>query len=170
MENTKTKKEKAAFGAGCFWGVEESFRTLVGVEETAAGYMGGTTEHPTYEDVCGDTTGHAEVVEVMYDPTLISYENLLAVFWDIHDPTQVNKQGPDVGTQYRSVIFYYTDAQRQEAEKSRAARQAQSKQEVSTHIEPAGTFGRAEEYHQKYIQKTGRYTCNESHILLLHQT
>jgi peptide-methionine (S)-S-oxide reductase len=153
---------KATFAAGCFWGVEEAFRQVPGVTGTAVGYEGGTTGHPTYEDVCTDTTGHAEVVEVEYDPDKVSYEQLLDVFWANHDPTQLNRQGPDFGTQYRSAIFYHTPEQRAAAEASKAALQASGRfrRPVVTEITPAGSFWRAEEYHQRYLQKRGRGSCH----------
>jgi len=155
--------KKATFAAGCFWGVEEAFRVLDGVIETAVGYMGGTTENPTYQQVCSDTTGHAEVVEVSYDPQVISYERLLERFWSKHNPTSLNRQGWDIGSQYRSAIFYYDEEQRQLAEASKAALDSSDLYEdpIVTEIVPAATFWRAEEYHQKYIlkQKPG-YTCS----------
>ncbi len=152
----------ATFGAGCFWGVEESFRTLPGVVETAVGYCGGEVENPTYEQVCTDKTGHAEVVQVRYDAARISYEQLLEVFWKSHDPTQRNRQGPDVGRQYRSVIFYQDDQQRKAAETSRAALEASGKYKspIATEIVPAKPFYRAEDYHQQYLQKRGRGSCH----------
>ena len=147
--------QKATFGAGCFWGVEAAFRKIPGVVDIAVGYMGGSLENPTYEDVCGNATGHAEVVEVVYDPKKVSYEELLNVFWNIHDPTQINMQGPDVGAQYRSVIFYHTEEQKMEAEKSKAELNVSGKlkKPVATAIEPASKFWRAEEYHQRYAEK-----------------
>ncbi|PLY07134.1 MAG: peptide-methionine (S)-S-oxide reductase [Desulfuromonas sp.] len=153
----------ATFAAGCFWGVEEAFQVLDGVIETAVGYMGGTMENPTYQQVCSDTTGHAEVVEVSYDPQVISYERLLERFWSKHNPTSLNRQGWDIGSQYRSVIFYYDEEQRQLAEASKAALDSTDLYEdpIVTEIVPATAFWRAEEYHQKYIlkQKPG-YTCS----------
>ncbi len=153
--------QKATFGAGCFWGVEAAFRQLKGVVSTSVGYMGGTLENPTYEDVCTDKTGHAEVVEVLYDPTQITYEDLLEVFWKIHDPTTLNRQGPDRGTQYRSVIFYHSPEQEAaaRASKERLGRLGLLKREIVTQIEPAARFWRAEEYHQQYYEKTGRRSC-----------
>jgi len=153
--------EQAAFGAGCFWGVEERYRQVPGVLETAVGYMGGTTEHPSYEEVCNDTTGHAEVVHLTFDPTVVSYEALLKIFWENHNPTTLNRQGPDFGTQYRSVIFTYSDAQRDQAEASKAALEASKKwrDPIVTEIIPALPFYRAEEYHQKYLLKNGG-TCH----------
>jgi peptide-methionine (S)-S-oxide reductase len=154
--------EKATFGAGCFWGVEAAFRQVPGVIGTAVGYAGGTVDNPGYRLVCTDTTGHAEVVEVEYDPARVTYEKLLDVFWDNHDPTQLNRQGPDVGTQYRSVIFYHSEAQRQAAEASKEARQASGKHRrpIVTAIQPAAPFWRAEEYHQQYLEKRGRSSCH----------
>jgi peptide-methionine (S)-S-oxide reductase len=155
------KLEKATFAAGCFWGVEASFRQVEGVVDTAVGYTGGKKEYPTYEEVCTGKTGHAEAVEVTYDPSKISYEELLAEFWSIHDPTQVNRQGPDIGTNYRSAIFYHTEAQKAAAEKSgdELARSGKyGKRPIATEIAPATTFWRAEEYHQRYFEKHG-FTC-----------
>lgn len=148
---------KATFAAGCFWGVEEKFRNVEGVTDAQVGYTGGHTEDPTYEKVCTDTTGHAEAVEVDYDPEVVSYEDLLDVFWSIHDPTTPNRQGPDIGSQYRSAIFYHDEGQKEAAEKSKAALDASSRftRPVVTEIVPASTFYRAEEYHQQYNQKRG---------------
>jgi peptide-methionine (S)-S-oxide reductase len=153
--------ERAIFGAGCFWGVEAAFRQLPGVVSTAVGYSGGHTDNPDYKQVCGGTTGHAEVVEVEYDPERVSYDRLLDTFWDEHDPTQVNRQGPDVGEQYRSAIFYLTPEQREAAERSKAERQASGRyrRPIATEITPAGTFWRAEDYHQQYLEKRGMATC-----------
>jgi peptide-methionine (S)-S-oxide reductase len=153
--------EKATFGAGCFWGVEETFRTLKGVLSTAAGYAGGTKESPTYEDVCTDKTGHAEVVQVEFDPSKISYDQLLDVFWSNHNPTTVNRQGPDVGTQYRSVIFYHSPEQEMTAmaSKERVEKSGRFNRPIVTQIEPAPKFWRAEEYHQGYLQKRGQSHC-----------
>ena len=147
--------EKATFGAGCFWGVEEAFRKIKGVEETAVGYMGGTLENPTYEDVCTHTTGHTEVVEVEYDPEQISYEELLNKFWEIHDPTRLNRQGVDIGFQYRSVIFYHNEKQKKIAEKSKQTLEnsRKYKKPIATEIIEVKTFYKAEEYHQKYFLK-----------------
>lgn len=155
------KTEKAMFGAGCFWGVEETFRNLKGVLSTAVGYAGGTKENPTYEDVCTDKTGHAEVVEVEFDPSQITYDQLLDVFWSNHNPTTLNRQGPDVGTQYRSVIFYFSPEQKSAAEASRQRIDASGRfrQPVVTQIESAPAFWRAEEYHQRYLQKRGKSHC-----------
>src|SRR3982751_4901391 len=144
------QSEKATFGAGCFWGVEETFRNLDGVLSTAVGYAGGTKENPTYEEVCSDNTGHAEVVQVEFDPDQIRYEELLDVFWSNHNPTTLNRQGPDVGTQYRSVIFYHSPEQKSAAERSRQKVDTSGRfsRPVVTQIEPAPTFWRAEDYHQ----------------------
>lgn len=154
--------EKASFGAGCFWGVEAAFRELDGVIDAVSGYQGGHTENPTYKEVCTDRTGHAEVVEVEYDPAKVSYDKLLDVFWGAHDPTQVNRQGPDVGTQYRSAIFFYTPEQEQAARASKSKLEASRrfKRPIATQIEPAQTFYRAEEYHQQYLAKRGLRHCH----------
>jgi peptide-methionine (S)-S-oxide reductase len=153
--------EKAMFGAGCFWGVEATFRNINGVTEAAVGYAGGATENPTYEDVCSDQSGHAEVVEVEFDPTKVSYHQLLDVFWSNHNPTTLNRQGPDVGTQYRSVIFYYSPEQKSAAEESKAAldKSGRFPNPIVTLIEPAPKFYRAEEYHQRYLEKRGMAHC-----------
>jgi peptide-methionine (S)-S-oxide reductase len=151
--------EKATFGAGCFWGVEVDFRNTPGVKGAAVGYMGGDVPNPTYEQVCTDRTGHAEVVQVEYDPAEISYETLLDTFWEAHDPTQLNRQGPDVGRQYRSAIFYHSPEQQEVALASKARVQAGSAKPVVTEVEPAKEFWRAEEYHQQYLVKRGRATC-----------
>jgi peptide-methionine (S)-S-oxide reductase len=145
--------EKAMFGAGCFWGVEAEFRKVEGVVEVTSGYSGGYTENPTYKDVCSSATGHAEVVEVEYDTSKVSYEELLEVFWNNHDPTQLNRQGPDVGTQYRSVIFFYTPEQEDAARASKERAQSRFKNPIVTEIRPASKFYRAEEYHQRYFEK-----------------
>jgi peptide-methionine (S)-S-oxide reductase len=154
-----TQLEKATFGAGCFWGVEVSFRKVPGVTATAAGYLGGTLANPSYEDVC---TGHAEVVEVTYDPSKVGYEDLLNVFWTGHDPTTLNRQGPDRGTQYRSAIFYHNEAQRQAAitSKDRWSGSGRFSGPIVTEITPASTFYRAEEYHQRYLEKHGLASCH----------
>ncbi|MDX9973839.1 MAG: peptide-methionine (S)-S-oxide reductase MsrA [FCB group bacterium] len=154
--------EKATFGAGCFWGVEATFRKLKGVTETAVGYSGGSKEKPTYEEVCTDRTGHAEVVEIEYDPAQITYEELLTVFWENHDPTTPNRQGPDVGSQYRSVVFYHSPEQKALAEKSKETleKSGKFKRPIVTRIEPAATFWRAEDYHQQYLEKRGLATCH----------
>lgn len=158
MDNLQT----ATFGAGCFWGVEETFRQVKGVKDTAVGYMGGKMKDPSYEAVCTDRTGHAEVVWVAYDPAMVSYEELLTVFWGNHNPTTPNRQGPDVGTQYRSVIFYYTPEQKAAAEKSKMEleKSGKWKKQIVTEIVPAEAFYRAEEYHQKYLEKRGLSTCH----------
>jgi peptide-methionine (S)-S-oxide reductase len=151
--------EKATFGAGCFWGVEEAFRRLAGVKDTAVGYMGGSLKNPTYQDVCTDRTGHAEVVEVDFDPAVISYHDLLNVFWENHDPTTKNRQGPDVGAQYRSAIFFHSPEQEAEAKQSRDQAQKNFKRPIVTEIVPAADFWRAEEYHQQYLEKRGLSHC-----------
>jgi peptide-methionine (S)-S-oxide reductase len=155
--------EKATFAAGCFWGVEASFRQLEGVVETAVGYTGGKKEYPTYEEVCSGRTGHAEAVEVTYDPSKVTYRELLSEFWSIHDPTQLNRQGPDIGTNYRSAIFYHTLAQEAEAEASKeeVARSGKyGNRPIATEIVPAARFWRAEEYHQRYFEKHGFRGCH----------
>lgn len=153
--------EKATFGAGCFWHVEETFRQLKGVLSTTVGYTGGTVKNPTYEEVCTDKTGHAEAVEIVYDPQKISYEELLSVFWDIHDPTTKNRQGPDVGTQYRSAIFYHTQEQKTAAEvsKKNLEHSGKYKKKIVTEITEATAFYPAEEYHQQYLRKHGLAAC-----------
>jgi peptide-methionine (S)-S-oxide reductase len=154
--------KKATFGAGCFWGVEAEFRGVPGVIEAIAGYSGGHTVDPTYKQVCTGQTGHAEVVEVEYDPSKVSYGQLLDVFWSAHDPTQLNRQGPDFGTQYRSVIFYHDEEQKAEAEASKARLDASGlyRRPIATQIVPAVPFYRAEEYHQRYLEKQGRASCH----------
>ena len=163
MTGTENNPGKATFGAGCFWGVEAAFRKVNGVLDTAVGYMGGTMKNPTYEDVCSGRTGHAEVVQVTYDPEKVRYDQLLEVFWSIHDPTQLNRQGPDTGSNYRSVIFYH------DAEQGKTARKSKEGVEVSgrfgfgkvvTRIVPATEFYRAEEYHQRYFEKHGGGSCH----------
>lgn len=154
--------EKALFGAGCFWGVEATFRQVPGVVDVVVGYAGGHMQHPTYDDVCKGRTGHAEVVEVTFDPKRISYEKLLDVFWDCHNPTTLNRQGPDIGTQYRSVIFYYTPEQQHAAE---AAKESLNnlgafRRPIVTEVTKAGAFYRAEEYHQRYLEKRGLAHCH----------
>jgi peptide-methionine (S)-S-oxide reductase len=155
--------EEAVFGMGCFWGVERKFWKLPGVYTTAVGYAGGTTEHPTYRDVCGGRTNHAEVVRVIFDPKKVSYSDLLQTFWENHDPTQGNRQGNDVGTQYRSVIYTYSDEQRRAAEESMAAYQAELKKAgygpITTEIRPAPEFYYAEDYHQQYLHKNPNGYC-----------
>lgn len=154
--------EKATFGAGCFWGVEATFRQIEGVVATAVGYEGGAMPNPTYRDVCTDATGHAEVVEVEYDPARVEYTTLLQVFWDNHNPTTLNAQGPDHGSQYRSAIFYHSPEQQAAAVASRAALEASGKwkRPIVTEIVPASTFWRAEEYHQQYLEKRGQSSCH----------
>jgi peptide-methionine (S)-S-oxide reductase len=154
--------KKAIFGAGCFWGVEAAFRKLDGVTATAAGYAGGNTENPTYQEVCSHSTGHAEVVEVTYDSEKLPYEALLATFWANHDPTQLNRQGPDIGDQYRSAIFVHDAEQRAAAEASRARVQERLSKPVVTQIEDAPTFWPAEDYHQQYLEKRGMASCHVS--------
>lgn len=152
---------KATFAAGCFWGVEAAFRNTEGVTGTRVGYTGGHTPNPTYEQVCSDTTGHAEAVEVEYDPARVSYEDLLRVFWENHDPTQRNRQGPDVGSQYRSAVFWHGDDQRRTAEQSKAAEGASGRHSrpIVTEIVEATPFYEAEDYHQQYLEKRGLATC-----------
>jgi peptide-methionine (S)-S-oxide reductase len=145
----------ATYGAGCFWGVEEIFRNTPGVISTAVGYMGGALENPSYEDVCTDRTGHAEIVQVTFDPSKVTYEQLLTIFWELHDPTSPNRQGPDVGSQYRSVVFYHTPEQQKLAEASK-----QKIPRAVTEIIPVHTFWRAEEYHQQYFAKRGGGQCH----------
>ncbi len=154
--------EIATFGAGCFWGVEAAFQRVPGVIDTAVGYSGGHTENPSYQDVCTDETGHAEVVQVTFDPAKVSYEQLLNVFWQAHDPTQVTRQGSDFGAQYRTAIFFHSPEQEAIAKKSRAALEAGGKfrRPIATEITPAVKFYRAEEYHQKYLQKRGAASCH----------
>ncbi len=146
--------EKATFGAGCFWGVEAEFRKVDGVTDAAVGYSGGTTKDPSYKDVCSGATGHAEVVEVEYDPSKVSYEDLLEVFWKNHDPTTPNRQGWDIGTQYRSAIFYHTPEQEAAAHASKEKAQERFRKPIVTEITPASEFYRAEEYHQRYFEKS----------------
>src|ERR1700745_1617157 len=153
--------EKATFGAGCFWGVGAAFRNVKGVLSTSVGYAGGTQKNPTYQDVCTDKTGHAEVVEVEFDPSQVSYDELLNVFWSNHNPTTRNRQGPDVGTQYRSVIFYHSPEQKASAgaSKEKLEKSGRFNWPIVTQIEPASEFWRAEEYHQRYLQKRGQSHC-----------
>ena len=153
--------KKATFGAGCFWGVEAAFRRVPGVISTAVGYMGGAFENPTYRDVCSGTTGHAEVVEIEYDPSQVSYDELLALFWSIHDPTTLNRQGPDLGAQYRSAIFFHDADQRAAALASKRKLELSGKhqQPIVTEMTPASTFYRAEEYHQQYLKKQTQSRC-----------
>jgi peptide-methionine (S)-S-oxide reductase len=153
--------EKATFAAGCFWGIEAAFRQVDGVKSTTVGYMGGTLKDPTYEDVCSSRTGHAEVVQVEFDPTQVTYEKLLSVFWENHDPTTLNRQGPDVGPQYRSAIFFHTPEQEAAAKASKdaLARSGRYPRPVVTEITPAPEFWRAEAYHQQYLEKRGLSHC-----------
>jgi peptide-methionine (S)-S-oxide reductase len=162
MEGSETEMAKATFAAGCFWGVEDAFRQVPGVRQTRVGYTGGHTPNPTYKEVCTDRTGHAEAVEVTYDPEAVSYEKLLAVFFDAHDPTQVNRQGPDFGTQYRSAIFTQDDDQRAAAEATVAhlERSGRYPRSIATQIVPAGEFYQAEDYHQQYYEKRGISSCH----------
>jgi peptide-methionine (S)-S-oxide reductase len=155
-------QEIATFGAGCFWGVEAAFRKIPGVLDVAVGYSGGKTEHPTYRDVCTDTTGHAEVVQVTFDPEKVTYEQLLNAFWTIHDPTQVNRQGPDFGKQYRTAIFFHSPGQEAAAKNSKQELEASGKlrRPIATEITAAGPFWRAEEYHQRYLEKRGVTSCH----------
>ena len=152
---------EATFAAGCFWGVEETFRQVPGVSETAVGYMGGDVQDPSYHDVCTGMTGHAEVVHLSFDPSLVSYEALVEIFWRCHDPTQLNRQGPDLGTQYRTAIFFHSPEQEQAARASLQERDASGDylRPIATVLEPAREFWPAEEYHQKYLMKRGRGAC-----------
>lgn len=154
--------ELATFGAGCFWGVEVTFRQVPGVKDALVGYLGGTLANPTYRDVCTGRTGHAEVVQVQYDPSEVTYDKLLDVFWENHDPTTPNRQGPDVGTQYRSAIFYHSPQQKDVAEKSKARLEASGelRRPVVTEITAASTFYPAEDYHQRYLEKRGLASCH----------
>ena len=158
------KTEKATFAAGCFWGVESVFRQAPGVTDTQVGYTGGKTVNPTYQEVCTDATGHAEAIEITFDPAKVTYKELVNLFFKMHDPTQVNRQGPDVGAQYRSVIFYHSPEQKAAAEEVKAAleKSGRYKKPVATKILPAEPFYRAEEYHQRYFEKNGGPSC---HIL-----
>ena len=158
MENPKNMTEKTTFGAGCFWGVEAAFRKVQGVVSTAVGYSGGTLKNPTYEAVCTDQTGHAEVVQVEYDPSKVSYDDLLDLFWRVHDPTTMNRQGPDIGSQYRSAIYFHSPEQEKAAIASKEKTQnsgAYNSRPIVTEITPASEFYRAEEYHQQYFAKHG---------------
>jgi peptide-methionine (S)-S-oxide reductase len=152
-------EKRATFGAGCFWGVEAAFRQLDGVTQTRVGYAGGELEDPTYKDVCSHKTGHAEVVEVTYEDGEISYEDLLNVFWRKHNPTHRNRQGWDIGDQYRSVVFFHDEEQRAAAERSKEGEQSAYRKSIVTQIEPAPTFYEAEDYHQQYLEKRGRSSC-----------
>jgi len=159
---SNSQKEIATFGAGCFWGVEHLFHETPGVIDAISGYIGGTLENPTYEMVCEGSTGHAEAVEVTYDPSKITYEELLKIFFENHNPTTLNSQGPDFGDQYRSAIFYHSDAQKAAAEKAIAALEASGKwkRPIVTQVVPATTFYKAEEYHQQYLKKNGLASCH----------
>lgn len=154
--------EKATFAAGCFWGVEAEFRKIKGVKATRVGYSGGHKSHPTYKEVCSHITGHAEAVEIDFDPDEITFDRLLDVFWSIHDPTTVNRQGPDIGSNYRSAIFYHSSEQETAAKDSRERleKSGNYKNPIVTEISPAGTFWEAEEYHQQYLEKRGLATCH----------
>lgn len=158
----QTTLDKATFGAGCFWGVEAVFRAIAGVVDASVGYTGGKTDHPTYEEVCSGRTGHAEAVLVTFDPTKVTYDELLEVFWANHDPTTPNRQGPDVGEQYRSAVFFHTPEQERKARELKAALEASGrfKRPIVTEITPAGPFHRAEEYHQRYLEKRGAASCH----------
>jgi peptide-methionine (S)-S-oxide reductase len=160
--HTTAGEEKATFGAGCFWGVEAAYRQIPGVLTTTVGYLGGTLENPTYYDVCTGRTGHAEVVQVEYDPSRVTYDDLLTVFWENHDPTTLNRQGPDVGTQYRSAIFYHNDEQKAAAEASKEERDRSGRyrRPIVTEITPATAFYKAEDYHQQYLEKRGLSSCH----------
>ncbi len=153
--------QKALFAAGCFWGVEAAFRQVPGVLETSVGYSGGRTDSPTYRDVCSGTTGHAEAVEVVYDPERVTYEQLLDVFWENHDPTTLNRQGPDVGSQYRSAVFYLDPEQEAaaRASKERLEGSGRFRRPIVTEITPATAYHRAEDYHQQYLEKRGQAHC-----------
>ena len=154
------KTEKTTFAAGCFWGVEETFRTTPGVISTRVGYTGGSTQDSTYKEVCTDRTGHAEAVEVTFDPKKVSYKKLLKIFWENHDPTQVDQQGPDIGTQYRSGIFYHSEQQKKEAQESKKAEQKGHQDPIATEITKSAAFYPAEEYHQQYLMKHGLNVCH----------
>lgn len=160
--NTLATQKIATFGAGCFWGVEAAYRQIPGVLSTRVGYLGGTMQNPTYRDVCSGRTGHAEVVEVAYDPARLTYDDLLTVFWENHDPTTLNRQGPDVGEQYRSAIFYHDDEQKTAAETSKDERDRSGRyrRPIVTEITPTSTFYEAEDYHQQYLEKRGLATCH----------
>lgn len=163
MENGKTPKlETATFACGCFWGVEDAFMQVKGVKETMAGYAGGHTKNPTYKEVCSNRTGHAEAVELKFDPKIVPFQKLLGIFWAIHDPTTFNRQGPDVGSQYRSAIFFHSEKQKELAEKSKKAleKSGKYKNKIVTKIVAAKEFFAAEEYHQKYNQKNGLPSCH----------
>lgn len=151
--------EKAILAAGCFWGVESVFEKIKGVEKTKVGYTGGKTINPTYEHICTDTTEHAEAIEIIYNPEIVTFKQLLETFWMMHDPTQKNRQGSDIGSQYRSAIFYNTQIQKQIAEQSKIKKEKELGKKIQTEITPAEEFYPAEEYHQKYLKKQGRTSC-----------
>lgn len=151
--------DKATFGAGCFWGVEADFRKIDGVTKSTVGYLGGTLQNPTYEQVCTDGTGHAEVVQIEFDPAVVSYDELLDLFWKIHDPTQLNRQGPDVGTQYRSAIFFHSPEQERLARASKESAQDRFNRPIVTEVTAASDFYPAEDYHQRYLEKRGLASC-----------
>lgn len=159
---SETHEAKATFGAGCFWGVEAAYRQIAGVLSTSVGYLGGTMTNPTYRDVCTGRTGHAEVVQVTYDPSRVTYDDLLTVFWENHDPTTLNRQGPDVGPQYRSAIFYHDEAQKASAESSKDERDRSGRyrKPIVTEITPATEYYEAEDYHQQYLEKRGLSSCH----------
>lgn len=161
--SSKMSTEYATFGAGCFWGVEAAFREVEGVVATEVGYSGGSMPNPTYKDVCSDSTGHAEVVRVEFDPAKVSYDDLLEVFWSNHDPTQVNRQGPDFGTQYRTAIFFHSTEQEEaaKASKEKLAKSGRFSRPIATEITKAAPFYRAEEYHQQYLEKRGLRSCHK---------
>jgi len=161
-EEGGVKIEKATFAAGCFWGVESAFRQMVGVVDTQVGYIGGDLAYPTYKAVCTGTTGHAEAIEIAFDPEKVSYTKLLELFFKMHDPTLINRQGPDIGTQYRSAIFYHSSEQKAASEAAKAAldKSGKYKKPVATQILPATQFYRAEEYHQRYFEKNGGPACH----------
>lgn len=160
--NDSDTKATATFGAGCFWGVEAAYRQMPGVISTRVGYLGGTMENPTYKDVCTGRTGHAEVVEVSYDPSKVSYDDMLTIFWENHDPTTLNRQGPDVGTQYRSAIFYHDEDQKAAAVASKEEREKSGRyhRPIVTEITAATPFYEAEDYHQQYLEKRGLSSCH----------
>ncbi len=151
--------EKATFAAGCFWGVEADFRKIEGVVQTTVGYTGGTKDEPSYQEVCSDRTGHAEAVQVEFDPDKVAYEQLVELFWELHDPTQVNRQGPDYGSQYRTEIFFHSPEQEVAATRSKAEAQTRFRKPIATKISPAPSFWPAEEYHQRYLEKKGLASC-----------
>ena len=162
QQHSRSSVEKATFGAGCFWGVEANFREVEGVIDATSGYLGGTLRNPTYKDVCRGNTGHAEVVQVTYDPARVSYEKLLEVFWNMHDPTTPNRQGPDVGAQYRSAIFFHSPQQEAVARASKAKLEVSHRfhRPIVTEVTPASEFYPAEEYHQRYLEKNGLRSCH----------